>query len=502
MLDLKWDGKDEALEVAKETKTHLLEFDKNISFGAKSSGNMIVQGDNLQVLKSLLPFYRGQVKCIYIDPPYNTNAAIENYIDNFPHSDWLSLMYPRLELLREFLSDNGAIFISIDDTEQAYLKVICDEIFTRKNFIANFSWRKRTAKSDVPHGISQDCENILCYANEKFLGRLNGKERKYYLTEDFPNRAWRYHDLTTQRTADERPNSFFTIVNPKTGEKFPASKLRTWAITEDTFKKYFQADRIIFPGDYDFLKISKPVLRYWKDDDIKKAGENFGLVAASTFLPAEVGMSQDGTKEITEIFGEKKFNFPKPSSLIQHLISIATLTDKNSIILDAFAGSGTTAHAVLKLNESDGGNRKFILIEDKEYCKTITAERVRRVGGSFDFYRLGAELTDSEGKINASVTFEQLANFVWFSATKTPYLEQKKSPLLGIYNGTAIYLLYNGILKDKRVNGGNILTKKILSSLPQHDGEKIIYGSACRIDENFLEENKIIFRQIPKELNL
>ena len=235
---------------------------------------------------------------------------------------------------------------------------------------------------------------------------------------------------------------------------------------------------------------------------MKKAGESFGLVAASTYLPAEVGMSQDGTKEITEIFGEKKFSFPKPSSLIQHLISIATLTDKSSLILDAFAGSGTTAHAVLKLNESDGGNRRFILIEENEYCRTITAERVRIVGGNFDFYRLGAKISDSEGKINSSVTFEQLANFVWFSATKTPYREHKNSPLLGIYNGTAIYLLYNGILKDKSVKGGNILTKKILSSLPQHNGEKIIYGSACRIDENFLEENKIIFLQIPRELNL
>ena len=156
----------------------------------------------------------------------------------------------------------------------------------------------------------------------------------------------------------------------------------------------------------------------------------------------------------------------------------------------------------MKLNESDGGNRKFILIEEKEYCKTITAERVRRVGGSFDFYQLGAEISDAEGKINASVTFEQLANFVWFSATKTPYREPQHSSLLGIYDGVAVYLLYNGILKDKSVKGGNILTRKILSSLPQHDGEKIIYGSACRIDENFLEENKITFRQIPKELNL
>lgn len=503
MLELKWDGKDEALRVKEEIKTRLLEFDKNFSFGEKNSGNMIVQGDNLQVLKSLLPFYRGQVKCIYIDPPYNTGAAFENYSDNFPHSDWLSMMYPRLELLQEFLTKDGVIFISIDDNEVHYLKVICDEIFGRKNFVASFTWRKRTAKSDVPHGISQDCESILCYAkSDLFQGAIKGKERKYFETDDFPNRAWRFHDLTTQRTAAERPNSFFTIVNPKTGEEYPAQVNRTWAITKETFQEYYAANRIIFPGDYEFLKIKRPVLRYWKADDMKKAGESFGLVAASTYLPAEVGMSQDGTKEITEIFGEKKFSFPKPSSLIQHLISIATLTDKSSLILDAFAGSGTTAHAVLKLNESDGGNRRFILIEENEYCRTITAERVRIVGGNFDFYRLGAKISDSEGKINSSVTFEQLANFVWFSATKTPYREHKNSPLLGIYNGTAIYLLYNGILKDKSVKGGNILTKKILSSLPQHNGEKIIYGSACRIDENFLEENKIIFLQIPRELNL
>ena len=191
-----------------------------------------------------------------------------------------------------------------------------------------------------------------------------------------------------------------------------------------TFKEYYDAGRIIFPGDYDFLKISKPVLRYWKDDDIKKAGESFGLIAASTYLPAEVGMTQDGTKEITNIFGEKKFNFPKPSSFVQHFINIATLTDKYAIILDAFAGSGTTAHAVINLNAADGGNRKFILIEEKDYCKTITAERVKIIGGSFDFYRLGEKFFEG-GAINPAVTFEELAKIVWYSETKTPLLAEK-----------------------------------------------------------------------------
>lgn len=202
------------------------------------------------------------------------------------------------------------------------------------------------------------------------------------------------------------------------------------------------------------------------------------------------GTNEDANEELHQIFGTQyAFDFSKPSRLIGKLIQ--TIADKNAIILDAFAGSGTTAHAVINLKAADGGNRKFILIEEKEYCRTITAERVKRVGGSFDFYKLVSELTDSEGKINFSVTFEELANFVWFSATKTPYLEQKNSPLLGIYNGTAIYLL------DRE-----ILTKKTLTLLPKYDGEKIIYGSACRIDENFLTGNKIIFRQIPKELTL
>ena len=274
------------------------------------------------------------------------------------------MMYPRLKLLKKLLADDGAIFISIDDNEAANLKLICDEIFGSQNFVANFSWRKRVSKSDVPHGISQDYEYILCYCKKDFrAGRFI--ERKYYETEDFPNKAWRTGPLTKQTTAEERPNSFFTMINPKTGEEFPASNLRTWAITKETFQKYYDANKIIFPGDYDFLKISKPVMRYWKEDDIKKAGGNFGLTSVSTHLPAEVGMTQDGTKEITQIFGEKKFSFPKPSSLIQHLISIVTLTDKNAIVLDSFAGSGTTLHAVNLLNAQDGGNIRRI-----DNCRT------------------------------------------------------------------------------------------------------------------------------------
>jgi len=496
LLELKWDGKDEALEVAKETETRLLEFDKNLSFGEKNSGNMIVQGDNLQVLKSLLPFYRGQVKCIYIDPPYNTGAAFENYNDNFPHSDWLSMMYPRLELLQEFLSDDGAIFISIDDNEQAYLKVICDEIFTRKNFVAQFCVKRSGGRQDSKF-FAVTNEFLFCYANninnfvageeikasEKFP-KFDETEGKFYKTQLL--RKW---GSNSRRT--DRPNLFYEIPAPDGTKIFPMLPNGTegrWRWGKNKMQDALDEGKI------EFVKKNDGWIAYEK---IFQPEDGTGTKKFTTWIDENFS----GADDLKNVFGEKVFDYPKSVGLIEKILRMCN-ADEDAIILDCFAGSGTTAHAVLKLNESDGGTRKFILIEEKEYCKTITAERVRRVGGSFDFYRLGAEISDAEGKINSSVTFEQLANFVWFSATKTPYLEQKNSPLLGVYNGTAIYLLYNGILKDKSVKGGNILTKKILSALPKHDGEKIIYGSACRIDENFLEENKIIFRQIPKELNL
>ena len=331
---------------------------------------------------------------IYIDPPYNTGNDFiyndsfkmseidsleaegdmsdlgERYTVNVKsnnryHANWLNMMYPRLLLAKDLLSDDGAIFISIDDNEVENVKNICNMIFGENNYVAMFPWRKRTAKSDVPFGISQDYEWIICYAKSSmFKCSIAGKERKYYESEDFPNRPWRVHDLTKQTTASERPNSYFTIVNPKNGVEYPANPNRTWAITQDTFKMYYDEDRIVFPGDYPFLNISKPVLRYWKEDDMKKAGEDFGRIAVSTKLGDDIGMSQDGTKEITNLFGSKVFPFPKPSSLIYFLCKIHT--DESDIILDFFSGSATTAHAVMKLNSEDNGKRRYILVQIPE----------------------------------------------------------------------------------------------------------------------------------------
>ena len=388
---LVWEEHEEAVDVMMKDNIPVFTEckDKEIAASDSDTYNFLLEGDNLHSLYLLEKTHKGRVDVIYIDPPYNTKNKDFIYDDckigeddGYRHSKWISFMAERLRIAKKLLSPKGCIFISIDDNEQAALKMLCDEIFGEEHFVALIPWRKRTAKSDVPFGISQDCESILCYANNLFKAAIKGKERKYYETPDFPKHPWRFHDLTTQRTIEERPNSNYTMINPKTGEQFPVNPLRCWAITIDTFQQYYDENRVIFPGDYDFLNISKPVLRYWKEDDVKKAGADFGLVAASTYLPSDVvGMTQDGTKEITSLFGIKKFSYPKPISLIKYLLSIATVRDTNVTVLDFFAGSGTTAQAVLELNKEDGGNRKFILCTNNEngICENVTYQRIKTV---------------------------------------------------------------------------------------------------------------------------
>ena len=384
--------------------------------------NLYIEGDNLEVLKLLQETYLGKIKMIYIDPPYNTgndfvyeddfaqstdeylansgqfdedgNRMVQNTESNGRfHTDWLNMIYPRLKIAKDLLADTGAIFISIDDNEVGNLQKLCDEVFGESNYVATFPWRKRTAKSDVPFGVSQDYEWIICYSKTNaFIASVEGKERKYFVSDDYPNKPWRVHDLTKQTTASERPNSYFTIINPKNGDEYPCNPNATWRITKETFDDYYKAGRLVFPGDYPFLNISKPVLRYWKEDDMKKAGDSFGRVAVSTKFPDIIGMSQDGTKEITDLLKSKVFNFPKPSSLIKFLASVHTSSD--DFIMDFFSGSATTAHAVMKLNAEDGGHRKFIMVQlpeetaekseaykagYKNICE-IGKERIRRAG--------------------------------------------------------------------------------------------------------------------------
>ena len=388
---LVWEDKPEAVEermqeelpVLKEVPERAL-----ISEDKDAPNHILIEGDNLEALTTLAYTHAERIDVIYIDPPYNTgnkdfvyNDSFVDREDTYRHSKWLSFMSRRLRIAKQLLSDKGVIFISIDDNEQAQLKLLCDEVFCGLDFVATIPWRKRTAKADVPHFLSQDYEWVLCYANVNFSAGIQRESRKYYETDDFPGKPWRVHDLTKQTSAIERPNSYFTIINPKNRKQYPANYNRTWAITEDTFKEYYSKNRIVFPGDYDFLKISKPVLRYWKEEDEAKSGERFGFTTVSSYINENVGMTQDGTKDITNIFGEKAFGFPKPLSLIKFLLKISNPHFKTLTILDFFAGSGTTLHATMQLNAEDGGHRQCILVTNNEngICENVTYERNKRV---------------------------------------------------------------------------------------------------------------------------
>lgn len=385
-----WNGKKECYQTIRQKSNATLKLDTDNTI--PDGDNVFIEGDNLEVLKLLQTSYHKKIKMIYIDPPYNKDKdfvykdtwgdTITNYLIQTDqlrdegytstrtsstgrrHTNWLNMIYPRLWLSRNLLRDDGVIFVSIDDDEVHNLRKVMDEIYGEENFVAIFPWRKRTAKSDVPFGISQDYEWILCYAKEKFLAGVS-HERKYYYTDDFPNDGWRLSDLTTQRSDDERPNSAFEMVDPKTGKKYPYNPKRTWGVTLDTFQDYYDKGKIVFPDDYDFLNIKIPSYRVFESEDkakaLKKYGSEEAIKAISTHFPKDIGMSESGNKEMVELFGSKLFSFPKPSTLIQYFLEASTSNE--DIILDFFAGSGTTAHAVMSQNLEDSGNRKYILVQ-------------------------------------------------------------------------------------------------------------------------------------------
>lgn len=435
--ELRWVGKREAYHKSSESHQKILNPLPSESKAWDSTGNLLIKGDNLDALKLLRQSYFGQIKLIYIDPPYNTTSDAFIYRDDFTqkqghvleqlgysedaleyvkniygartHSGWLSFMYPRLLLAKDLLRDDGVIFISIDDNEQAQLKLLCDEVFGQENFAGKFPWRKRTAKSDVPYGVSQDYEWIICYAKADFLAG-QPHERNYYSTPDFPNDRWRTSDLTKQTKASDRENSAFDMVNPKNGALYKFNPKRSWSITKDTFPLYLEKQKIVFPGDYDFLNIDRPAFRVFESEDreksLRKRGSEDLKKALSTLLPEKVvGRSEHGNKDFSALFETEFFSFPKPVNLIAHLVD-ACLSD-DEMCLDFFAGSGTTGEAVMRLNAEDGGNRKFILVQipqpidakkQKEahefVTKTlgkseatifeITAERLRRAGAKIE----------------------------------------------------------------------------------------------------------------------
>ena len=532
MPTLNWIGKDAVVKHHKEVPFRLLEAVPELSCGDADSGNLIVQGDNLHALKALLPRYAWQVKCIYIDPPYNTGNEGWVYNDNVNspeirkwlgevvgkegetldrHDRWLCMMYPRLVLLKQFLREDGAIFVSIDDNEVATLRLLMDEIFGAGNFLASIAWEKRYTRSNNAKLFYSLKDYIICYRKSDALGSIkeprNEKSDGNYANPDNdPRGSWMTSSYVNPATKEKRPNLVYGLTNPFTGREIN-HPTHAWKYAKEEHFRHMAEDRLWWGknGEAKF-----PRLKLFLNE------QNKGLVPVDIWPHQETGTTDDGGNEVKDIFGKAIFDTPKPTSLLQRILRLCT--DKDSLILDSFAGSGTTGHAVLKQNAEDGGNRRFILVEmDENIAQNVTRERVQRVaqgytnakgqaveglGGGFQFCRLSAEpLFDAYGQIRSDVTFAELAKFVWFSETQTGYTGQADSPLLGIHEGRAIYLLYNGILKDKSVGGGNVLTGSVFDVLPKFAGSKVIYAAANRMGNRAAREG-ITFKQTPYALEV
>lgn len=497
---LEWLNKEEAVKTADKVPYRVLKANEELSYGEQSE-NMIIKGDNLEALKALLSYYKGQVKCIYIDPPYNTGGAFEHYDDNLEHSKWLSLMYPRLELLRELLSEDGSIWISIDSDECHYLKVICDEIFGRKNFVDEIIWQRAFAPVNLKKTLSRSHDILLVYAKNyddnyelNKLSRSLSQMVNYKNPDNDPRGVWTSADCTVGPVVEEK---LYEIVTPS-GRIVTPPDGRCWLFTKERFKEMTMDNRIWFGTKGNNAPRVKKFL-----SEVKQ-----GVVSMTLWLRGEVGDNQEAKREVKAFGFKTVFATPKPERLIQRILTLAT--NKGDLVLDSFLGSGTTCAVAQKMG------RRYIGIEMGEHAITHCVPRMKAVidgeqggiskavnwngGGGYTFYDLGETIFDENGNINKQVDFKTLASHVWFTETKTPLVNYEKSPLLGIHNDIAYYLLFNGILGDKKPDGGNVLTQKVLDSLPVYEGKKVIYGEATRMNAEKLKSINIVFKQTPYDV--
>ena len=396
--------------------------------------NLIIKGNNLIALHTLKQQFRGQVKLIYIDPPYNTGSDSFGYNDSFNHSSWLTFMKNRLEVAKELLKDDGVILIHIDDQEMHYLKLVADDIFGRDNFIATVPRKTRSRKSDVPYKLSQDFDWMLMYtkgASKKDNLFQRDVSRRYYKTPDFPDDEWRLSDLTTQRTIYERPNSNFTLVNPRNGEGFPVNPNRCWGITKDSVDEYLRKGKIVFPGDYDFLNIKRPAMRVFKSEDIGKTAyvsSDFLNQVMDELLKSMV--NSKGTDEIVEIFGRKAFSYPKNELLMQRIIEYTT--EEGDIVLDFHLGSGTTVAVAHKMG------RQYIGIEQMDYAETLPVERLNKV------------IAGEQGGISESVNWQGGGDFIYCELM--PYNQAYMDKIQAAQSSEELVALWQEIAENSFLN--------------------------------------------------
>ena len=584
MPTLDWLGRPDAFTQAARVPYRLLQPVSTHGNPARAADNLLIQGDNLEALKSLVPFYRGQVKCIFIDPPYNTKSAFEHYDDNLEHAQWLTMMLPRLQLLRELLREDGSIWVTIDDNEGHYLKVLMDEVFGRGNFVTTVLWRKNYSPKSTARHFSEDHDYVLVYAKSgetwlpNLMPRTEKQDRAYKNPDNDARGPWKPGDLSARnyygagtypittpsgRLIDGPPNAMF------------------WRVSEPKLRELDQDNRIWWGKDGSNVPAIKRFL-----SEVKQ-----GMVPQTWWPYEEVGHTQDAKREVVELFGDDAFGTPKPERLLQRILHIAT--NEGDLVLDSFLGSGTTAAVAHKMG------RRWIGIEMGEHARTHCLPRLEKViagegggisravgwgqprpdgtpwnaalhGGGFRFARLGEPIFDAAGHIHPDVRFATLAAFVWQQETGRAYDPQDPAtgaqagtPLIGIHyenmsclrlpdgrqspissetsdtpasastsadNGplfapdapdavaavtppavprprAALYLLFNGILGDRRPQGGNVLTRDVLTALltlhaqsPAPDAPLVVYGEACRLGPERLKQARVTFRHIPHDV--
>lgn len=494
--------RDADIRAASHVPYRLLETDGSQDGGNADPRNMLIQGDNLDALKALLPYYAGSVKCIYIDPPYNTKSAFEHYDDNLEHSQWLAMMYPRLVLLRDLLADDGSIWVSIDDNEGHYLKVIMDEVFGRRKFISEIIWQKRTSRENrAVIGSAHDA--IMAYSKKepnewkKHRNLLPPNTTGFSNPDNDSRGIWRSIPFSAQ---GYRANQMYVIAGPN-GEEHTPPPGRCWGATEEVFNNLKKEGRVYFPKN----GAGKPRIKQF-------AGEESGLVPMSLWTSEEAGTTEQSKKEIIDIFEGNIFATPKPERLIQRILHIAT--NSGDLVLDSFLGSGTTAAVAHKMG------RRWIGIEMGDHAVTHCKPRMDKViageqggisksvewqgGGGYRFWTLGAPVFDEDGRITPDIRFPTLAAHIWFSETGTPYEGDGTSPVLGTHEGVVYALLYNGILGDRKPRSGNVLTNALLQELRQKAGgwqePMVIYGESSRLGSARLADEQITFRQTPYDV--
>ena len=528
MPTLEWIGKSKVINHHQDVPFRVLErkysFDENGQHnGDNGSENMIIRGDNLEALKALLPRYEGRVKCIYIDPPYNTGNEGWVYNDNVNdpkikkwlgevvgkededltrHDKWLCMMYPRLKLLQKLLADDGVIFISIDEIEHRNLELVMDEIFGSANRIDTFVWQNNYGGGAKSNYVVHLHEYVLCFAkNISTVGKIelppDDNILKYYKYKDekFDTRGpYRLQPLATT-SMDDRPNLRYPLFY-EGHEVWPAKQ---WFWSKERALEAQANDELVFSE-----KNGKWTVNYKQylngADGTQRKSKPYSIITGI--------YTQAGTKAIKEIMGSgKAFDFPKPPELIMYFIQM--ITGEDDIVLDSFAGSGTTAHAVLNMNKADGGHRKFILVEMMDYADSITAERVKRVirgygegknavegtGGNFSFYDLGEPLLVGDC-LNEAVAPEKIREYIWFMETKQPYSPPSGGNpyYLGKHNSTGYYFYY----EPQRVT---VLDYAFLSTITEKADGTVIYADRCSISEDKLAKMGITFKKIPRDIS-